>query len=218
MTVKITYAYAGELRYDGSLMDTAPSGAPAATLDALKRLKAFVLDTVISPESKRIYGRGIDCFLTWVETERPSAGFTDATVRAFKTYLMESRSLLSSSTVNMYLTAVRRLAAKAAEKGLLPSESASAIARVKGLRRQGIGTTPLSIFEAENLINRVRWIAGWYQCRDLLLSWSARRRERLATDDYESQIEGRPRFTLPFLRGRLRLFQRSSAEHENDDS
>jgi hypothetical protein len=35
----------------------------------IERLKALVLDTVTSPESKRISGRGIERFLTWFQTE-----------------------------------------------------------------------------------------------------------------------------------------------------
>lgn len=123
-----------------------------ASPNALDRLKVLVLDTLTSPESKRIYGRGIDRFLAWFRSERHSTGFTDTAVAAFQTHLMESG--LSHSTVNMYLTAIRRLAAKAADNELLLPECASAISRVKGLRREPrrVGTR-LKMFDLEKLAN-----------------------------------------------------------------
>jgi site-specific recombinase XerD len=44
---------------------------------------------------------------------------------------------LAASTVNLWMTAVRRLAAEAADNGLIKPEVAAGIARVKGVRRQG---------------------------------------------------------------------------------
>ena len=126
--------------------------APTAAPEAIERLKALVLDTVTSPESKRIYGRGIERFLTWFQTERPSGGFTKATVQAFKAHLTESG--LSSSAVNLYITAIRRLAVEAADDGLMAPELASGISRVKGIRREGVRTGNwLTVRQAEELIN-----------------------------------------------------------------
>src|SRR5205807_3550057 len=95
-----------------------------------ERLKALVLDSVTSHESKRIYGRGIDRFITWFHSERPATGFSKATVQRFKTYLIESG--LSSSAVNAYMTAIRRLAVEAADNGIMDPDLASGIRRVKG--------------------------------------------------------------------------------------
>lgn len=61
---------------------------------------------------------------------------------------------LSSSTTNLYLTALRRLAGEAADNCLLASELAAGIGRVKGVRREGphIGNW-LTGPEAESFIN-----------------------------------------------------------------
>ena len=112
------------------LLPAAP--APAGFSD---RLQALVLDSVTSPESKRAYARGLAQFLAWFSAQPPATGFSKATVQAFKSYLTVSG--LSPSTVNLRLTALRRLAAEAADNGWLAPEAASAIGRVKGVRREG---------------------------------------------------------------------------------
>ena len=121
-----------------------------AVPDVIERLKSLVLDSVASPESKRAYGRGLEHFLSWYLTDRPS--FTKATVQRYRTHLLESG--LSSSTVNLYMTAIRRLAVEAADNGLMAAELASGIGRVKGIRREGVRIGNwLTARQAEKLIN-----------------------------------------------------------------
>jgi integrase len=127
---------------------------PDATgqIEAIKRMKPVVLDSVTSLESKRIYGRGIDRFLAWLQSERPGTSFSKASVQAFRSHLIAAG--LSSSTVNLYLTAIRRLAIEAADNGLLSSELAAAIGRVKGMKREGVRIGKwLSAPESESFIN-----------------------------------------------------------------
>ncbi len=120
--------------------------------EIIDRLKSLVLDSVTSPESKRAYDRGLEHFLSWYQSERPATGFTKATVQRYRTHLLESG--LSSSTTNLYLTAVRRLAVEAADNGLMAAELASGIGRVKGIRREGIRIGNwLTARQAEKLIN-----------------------------------------------------------------
>jgi site-specific recombinase XerD len=102
--------------------------AAAATPETIQRLKSLVLDSVHSPESKRAYGRGLERFLDWFQSERPTTGFTKATVQRYRAHLVDSG--LSSSTVNLYMTAIRRLAVEAADNGLMQAELASGIGRV----------------------------------------------------------------------------------------
>jgi hypothetical protein len=121
---------------------------PAPTPTAL--LKALVADAVNSRESKRAYSRALDHFFKWLEAK--GARFTKATVQAYRAELVEAG--LAPSTVNLRMTAIRRLAAEAADNRMLEPEIASAIARVKGARRQGVRignwlTVPL----AEALLN-----------------------------------------------------------------
>jgi site-specific recombinase XerD len=79
--------------------------------------KSAVLNTLRSPESKRSYRFAIDDFVAW--------------------YCSEPWRL-SSSTINLRLAAVRRLAYEAADTGLLSPELAAGIGRVKGAKRVGV--------------------------------------------------------------------------------
>src|SRR4051794_12680470 len=93
---------------------------PAALPIMFEPIKAVVLDSLTSLESKRVYSRGIDRFFSWIQSERPSAQVNKAAVQAFRSHLIAAS--LSSSTINLYLTAIRRLAIEAADAGLLTSE------------------------------------------------------------------------------------------------
>jgi site-specific recombinase XerD len=109
---------------------------PPAPTTSLDHLKALVLDTLPSAESKRAYGRALDRFLAWVQTEPSPASFNKALVQRYREHLRASG--LSPSAVNLQMTAVRRLAAEGADNGLLAPELASGIGRVKGIRREGL--------------------------------------------------------------------------------
>jgi site-specific recombinase XerD len=118
----------------------------------LDRIKALVLDSVPSPHSRRAYDRSLNAFLTWCATQGLAAGFTKATVQRYAREL-ESQGL-AASTINVRLTAVRRLAAEAADNGLMPPELAAGISRVKGAKQQGTRTGNwLTVDQAELLIN-----------------------------------------------------------------
>src|SRR6516162_287704 len=101
-----------------------------------RRLKSLVLDSVSSPITKRVYNLGLDEFIAWYGSEPRSAGFTKATVAAWRVAL-EAR-WLGPISINVRITAVRKLAAEAADNGLLAPELASGIARIKGVRSHGI--------------------------------------------------------------------------------
>jgi hypothetical protein len=79
-----------------------------------QRLKALVLDSVSSPITKRVYNLGLDEFFAWFSQE-PRHGFTKATVSAWRVAL-EARGL-GSVSINVRITAVRKLAAEAAVEG-----------------------------------------------------------------------------------------------------
>src|SRR6202043_1470214 len=96
-----------------------------------RRLKMLVLDSVSSPITKRVYNLGLDEFFEWFGRE-PRPGFTKATVSAWRVAL-EARGL-GSISINVRITAVRKLAVEAADNGLLAPELAAGIARIKGVR------------------------------------------------------------------------------------
>jgi integrase len=99
------------------------------------RLKSLVLDSVSSPITKRVYNLGLDEFFSWYGQE-PRPGFTKATVAAWRVAL-EARGL-GAVSINVRITAVRKLAVEAADNGLLAPELANGITRVKGVASKGV--------------------------------------------------------------------------------
>src|ERR1700732_1769498 len=115
------------------------------------RLKMLVLDSVSSPITKRVYNLGLDEFFDWFGRE-PRPGFTKATVSAWRLAL-EARDL-GSISINVRITAVRKLAVEAADNGLLAPELAAGIARIKGVKSKGVRVGNwLSIQQAQMLLN-----------------------------------------------------------------
>jgi hypothetical protein len=99
-----------------------------------QRLKRLVLDSVSSPITRRVYNLGLDEFFAWYG-EEPRPGFTKATVSAWRVAL-EARKL-GAVSINVRITAVRKLAVEAADNGLLAPELANGITRVKGVASKG---------------------------------------------------------------------------------
>ena len=93
------------------------------------RLKALVLDSVSSPITKRVYNMALDEFLSWFQ-QAPRPGFTKATVSAWRVSLEDRR--LGSSSIIIRMSAIRKLAAEAADNGLLAPELAAGISRRLG--------------------------------------------------------------------------------------
>src|SRR5271156_3311644 len=116
-----------------------------------RKLKSLVLDSVSSPITKRVYNLGLDEFFAWYEQE-PRSGFTKATVSAWRVAL-EARNL-GSVSINVRITAVRKLAVEAADNGLLAPELAAGICRVKGAKSKGVRVGNwLSVRQAQALLN-----------------------------------------------------------------
>ena len=115
------------------------------------KLKALVLDSVSSPITKRVYNLGLDEFFAWYGQE-PRAGFTKATVAAWRVVL-EARGL-GAVSINVRITAVRKLAVEAADNGLLAPELANGITRVKGVASKGVRLGKwLTVRQAQTLLN-----------------------------------------------------------------
>jgi len=100
-----------------------------------EKLKALVLDSVSSPITKRVYNMALNEFMEWFQ-QAPRPGFTKATVSAWRVSL-EERGLGSSSII-IRMSAIRKLAAEAADNGLLAPELAQGISRVKSVKSTGI--------------------------------------------------------------------------------
>jgi site-specific recombinase XerD len=119
--------------------------------DQWRRLKALVLDSVSSPITRRVYNLGLDEFFAWYGQE-PRPGFTKATVAAWRVAL-EARGL-GAVSINVRITAVRKLAVEAADNGLLAPELAAGITRVKGVASKGVRLGNwLTVKQAQTLLN-----------------------------------------------------------------
>ena len=116
-----------------------------------EKLKTLVLDSVSSPITKRVYNMALDEFLAWFQ-QAPRPGFTKATVSAWRVS-MEARGLGSSSII-IRMSAIRKLAAEAADNGLLAPELAAGISRVKSAKCVGIRVGNwLSLRQAQALLS-----------------------------------------------------------------
>ena len=123
------------------------------TIPELEHAKAAALGTLVSLHSRRAYKNAIDKFIAWYCSE-PRLGFNRAIVLRYRSFL-ESLSL-SAATINLHLSAIRRLADEAAESSMLSPELAIGIRRVKGVKRLGtrIGNW-LSTEQAQDLLNSI---------------------------------------------------------------
>src|SRR5260370_32301812 len=116
-----------------------------------QRLKRLVLDSVSSPITKRVYNLGLDEFFAWYGRE-PRPGFTKATVCAWRVAL-EARGL-GAVSINVRITAVRKLAVEAADNRLLAPELANGITRGKGVASKGVRFGNwLTVTHAQKLLN-----------------------------------------------------------------
>lgn len=104
-------------------------------LPDLEFSKTAVLNSLTSVDGRRRYGHAIDEFVDWYCSE-PRLALNKTVVLRYRSYL-EAR-LLAPGTVNLRLGAVRRLAYEAADSGLLSSDLAAGIRRVKGVRNLGM--------------------------------------------------------------------------------
>jgi integrase len=104
-------------------------GAPA-TLD---RLQEAVLASVTSPHSKRNYAKA------FVEVGKYLAAASQPLARetlfGYREHLLERG--LSPSTINVQLSAIRKLVAEAQRNGIIDSETAASIIDVPNVRQQG---------------------------------------------------------------------------------
>jgi integrase len=160
-----------------------------------RKLKSLVLDSVSSPITRRVYNLGLDEFFTWLSVQEPRPGFTKATVSAWRVAL-EARGL-GAVSINVRITAVRKLAVEAADNGLLAPELANGITRVKGVASKGVRLGNwLSLRQAQALLNAPD-IATMKGLRDrgiiaVLLGCGLRRSEVAAlTMEHIQQRDGR---------------------------
>ena len=119
--------------------------------DVILKIVDLVIDGLNSPHSKRVYSTALFEFLAWYE-ENHKPGLSKATVQAYKTHL--SSKSLAPTTINLKLSAVRKLIVEISDNGLMDPSLAANLTRVKGVRTSGVRTGNwLSREEAQDLIN-----------------------------------------------------------------
>ena len=108
---------------------------PIAIVDSTwNQLKALVIDSLRSGNSKRLYAQALDSFYRWYFAEhRPP--FSKAVVQEYRTVL--ERRGYATSTTALSLSALRKLATEAADNGLLDPQLAAGISRIRSPRRLG---------------------------------------------------------------------------------
>jgi integrase/recombinase XerD len=167
------------------------------------RLKSLALDSLSSAHSRRAYVNALDDFQQWCGLNAAD-GFTKATVQRYRAAL-EERGLAPSS-INVRLSAIRKLAAEAADNGLLVPEPAAAIGRVKGAKRLGTRTGNwLTQSQAEQMLalpNRATCKGKRDRALLCLLIGCGLRREELALLTVEHIQQRNARWVLVDLQGK----------------
>src|SRR5450631_3508394 len=112
-----------------------PSTKSVLRLPDLEHVKTAVLNSLTSLDAQRGYRHAIDEFVDWYCSE-PRLALNRIVVLRYRSHL-ESRQL-APGTVNLRLGALRRLAYKVADCGLLGADLAAGIRRVKGVKKLGV--------------------------------------------------------------------------------
>ena len=101
----------------------------AHLLDAQQRLRALVLDTLPSPNSRRNYAKALDDLFAF-SAGRP---LTRALVMEYRA----SIEALAASTINVRLSAIRKLVDEARKNGMLSTEEAGHLSDIPNIRQKG---------------------------------------------------------------------------------
>src|ERR1700722_1900265 len=131
-------------------------------LPDLEQSKSAVLNSLTSPSSQRTYDHAIREFIEWYCSE-PRLAFNKTVVTRYRISLEQQR--YASTTINLRLTVVRRLAYEAADCGLLSADLAGCI-RLKGAKRLGVPVANwLSAEQGKRLLRMVD-VGGLRRKRD----------------------------------------------------
>ena len=96
----------------------------------------MVVHSVQSPHSQRAYRRALEDFITWYQTQPGRPPLSKSLVQQYRVTLTETK--LAPSTINVRLSAIRKLAAEAADNRLLDPDLAVGIGKVKGVKNEGV--------------------------------------------------------------------------------
>jgi integrase/recombinase XerD len=104
-------------------------------------LIALAIDGLESDRSKRAYREALIEFYQW-HIDQGSPLMSKALINSYKAHLQSIISKragqpLSRASINLKLSAVRKLVAEAADNGLIDEQTAGAIQRIKGAKTEG---------------------------------------------------------------------------------
>ena len=109
------------------------SKADDAQANGLAKLRAMVLASVVSDHTKRNYAKALDELFAFVAERREP--LSRALLMDFREGMIAKK--LSPSTVNVRLSAVRKMIAEARSNGLLGALEAAELADIPNVREQG---------------------------------------------------------------------------------
>ena len=172
--------------------------------DAWRIITALVLDGISSQHTRRAYSQALEEFLIWFNDE-PGREFNKATVQRYRAEL--GIKGLAPSSINVRLSAIRRLALEAGDNGLMAPELAAGIARAKGVRRSGVRLGHwLTIEQAERFLALPdqTTLKGARDCAVLaILLGAGLRRSELVALDFEHIQQRGGRWIIVDLRGKM---------------
>ena len=107
--------------------------SPLDRSGAIRALREMVLNSVASEHSKRNYAKALDEVFTLCANR--SQGLSRALLMEYRAAMVQKK--LSASTVNVRLSAVRKLVGEAQRNGIIDAEEAANIAGVPNLSQKG---------------------------------------------------------------------------------
>jgi len=143
---------AGTIEKENQMQNTFVSNrVPTSNNLSTDVLVRVVLNSLPSPQSKRVYNMAIRDFLHyWQAHEEPV--LDKLFLQTYIAYLQDEG--IGASSINLRLAAIRKLAREAAELQIWPDEVAAAFASVKNIPQRGKRTGNwLSLEQAQQLIN-----------------------------------------------------------------
>jgi integrase len=179
-----------------------PADAQPDRSAAILALREMVLNSVVSEHSKRNYAKALDEVFTLCANR--SQGLSRALLMEYRAAMVEKK--LSASTVNVRLSAVRKLVGEAQRNGIIDAEEAANLAGVPNLSQKGtrLGNW-LTREQAKELLtvpdrSKIKGERD-YAILALLLGCALRRQELASLDIDDIQLrEGR--WVVADLRGK----------------
>jgi len=118
---------------------TSPEDSSAAIQPAgssrFAQISELVVNSVHSEHSQRAYRRAVEDFIAWYQAQPGRPPLSKVLVQEYLKTL--TVATLAPSTINVRLSAIRKLAGETADNRLLDPDLAAGIAKLKGVKNEG---------------------------------------------------------------------------------